>query len=101
MLMKLLKALPLILPAISMAATDADRTITKTGAQGDVAYVYVSPAPSTSCLYGVLYIATTSTSSGKAMYATLLSAQSAGKPLTRVDYTVQGDGTCNITLIEM
>lgn len=101
--LKMLAVMSLALPAVSMAATvtDTNRTISKIGAQGNVAYIYVTPATTTTCLYGVLYIADTSTSSGKALYATLLSAQSQDKPLTRIDYAVQGDGTCNISLLEM
>lgn len=98
---KMFGALSLMLPVAAMAVTDVDRTITKVGAQNNVAYVTVTPATSTSCLYGVLYIADTSTASGKALYATLLTARSSDKPLTRVDYAVQGDGTCNISLLEI
>lgn len=108
-MVKILKTLALIV-VFSLSArasladtyvTDLDRTITKTGAQGNAAYIFVTPAPSYACTYGALYIFDTSTSSGKAFYATLLTAQSSTKILSRVDYTVLPNGTCSIALIEM
>lgn len=93
-------AFGLVLSTASNASTDYDRTITKIGAQGNNAYFYVSPTTSTACLYSVLYITDVSTTSGKSLYTALLSAQSSGNPLTRIDYSVGGDGKCSVSLIE-
>ena len=81
-----------------------NRTITKIGVQGNVAYIAVSPALALAggCLFDILYIADTSISSGKALYATLLTAYSQGKPLSRVDYFNATSGTqCFVSLLEV
>lgn len=83
------------------AATDYNRAITSIGAQNTIAYINLTPAPSTTCLYNLVYISDTSTSSGKALYATLLTAYAQGKPLQRVDYAVQPSGQCWISLIQV
>lgn len=91
----------------TFAATDFNKTIVKIGAQGTVAYIQLSPAltigPAGTCQYDIIYVADTTTASGKAYYATLLTAYSQGKPLSRVDYVnVGAPGTvCNLTLVEI
>ena len=93
--------------ASAFAATDFNKTIVKIGAQGTVAYIQLSPAltigPAGTCQFDIIYVADTTTASGKAYYATLLTAYAQGKPLSRVDYVNVGDpGTvCNMTLVEV
>ena len=90
------------------AATDFNKTILKIGAQGTVAYIQLSPAltigPAGTCQYDIIYVADTTTASGKAYFATLLTAYSQGKPLSRVDYLNAGGvagNVCNLTLVEV
>ena len=107
---KLIAAAITLLVAFSastvFAATDLNKTIVKIGTQSGIAYISLSPAltigPSGTCLFNLLYVSDLSTAAGKAMYATLLSAYSQGKPLSRVDYTNSGAGTvCFVSLIEV
>lgn len=84
----------------AFAVTDLTRTILTFGAQGNNSYITVSPATSTTCLYSVLYMPTSDTASGKAMYAAALAGYMNGKVLARVDYTVQANGTCLVTLVQ-
>ena len=91
----------------AFGATDFNKTIVKIGAQGNVAYIQLSPALTIgvagTCQYDIIYEADITTASGKAYYATLLTAYSQGKPLSRVDYLNVGvPGTvCNLTLVEV
>ncbi len=84
------------------ATTDRNMTIGTTGVQGGSAYITLSPALSGTCLYSVLYLANIETSAGaRAMFATLLTAISSGKPLARVDYAPDASGLCFISLLEV
>lgn len=83
---------------------DNNRTITKLGTQFGSAYIAFSPALSLpgGCLFDIVYIADLSTAAGKAYYATLLTAYSQGKPVSRVDYNnASSGGQCFVTLIEV
>ncbi len=88
----------------ALDATDNNKTITKIGVQGNIAYISVTPAITLSggCLFNILYVGDITTASGKAFYATLLTAYSQGKPLSRVDYSNGGTGQqCFVTLLEV
>src|SRR5450759_3254613 len=92
--------------AFALTATDFNKTIVRIGTQSGAAYIALSPAltigASGTCLYDLVYVADLSTAAGKAFYATLLTAYSQGKPLSRVDYSNAGAGTvCFISLIEV
>ena len=83
---------------------DNNRTITKLGTQFGSAYIAFTPALSLAggCLFDIVYIADLSTAAGKAYYATLLTAYSQGKPVSRVDYNnASAGGQCFVTLIEV
>ena len=83
---------------------DNNRTITKLGTQFGSAYIAFTPALSLpgGCLFDIVYIADLSTAAGKAYYATLLTAYSQGKPVSRVDYNnASSGGQCFVTLIEV
>ena len=82
------------------AATLSNQTITKVGSQGTIAYMYLATAPSPSCLYSALYLRALDTAAGKSLYANLLAGYGASKTLARVDYIVEGDGTCTVNLLE-
>lgn len=84
----------------AFAVSDFTRTILTFGAQSTLSFMTVSPATSTTCLYGVLYFPTSDTAAGKAMYAAALAGYMNGKVLARVDYTVQGNGTCLVSLVQ-
>ena len=84
----------------AFAVTDLARTITTFGAQGTNSFFTITPANSTTCLYGVLYLPPSDTAGGKAMYAAALAGYMNGKVLARVDYTVVAGGTCTVTLVQ-
>ena len=91
--------------AFAASATDLNKTITRLGAQSGFAYFVVSPALTIAggCSGGdIVYIADLSTAAGKSYYATLLTAYSQGKPISRVDYGNSAPGgLCLITLLEV
>ena len=93
--------------AFAASAVDTNRTIVRIGTQNGVAYIAVSPALSITggCLYDIVYIAGISdltTAAGKAFYATLLTAYSQGKPISRLDYSnASTGGQCFVSLIEV
>ena len=87
------------------SATDLNKTIVKLGAQSGFAYILVSPALTIAggCQGGdIVYISDLSTAAGKSYYATLLTAYSQGKPISRVDYANSAaGGVCLISLLEV
>jgi hypothetical protein len=88
----------------AVSATDTNKTIVRIGTQVTQAYIELSPALTIAggCLFGLVYVANTSTAEGKAYYATLLTAYSQGKPLSRVDYANSASGgQCFVTLLEI
>lgn len=90
--------------AFALNAVEANKTIARIGVQGNIAYIAVTPAIAVSggCLFDILYIGDISTANGKSLYATLLTAYSQGKPLSRVDYFNGGTGQqCFISLLEV
>ena len=93
--------------AFAASAVDTNRTIVKIGTQNGSAYIAVSPALSIAggCLFDIVYISGTSdltTAAGKAYYATLLTAYSQGKPISRLDYANASSGNqCFVSLIEV
>lgn len=103
---KVLAGLILAVSGVSaLATTELNKTIAGIGAQGNLAYIYVTPAPAgaSGCIAGApLYIRDTSTAAGKAQFAVLLSAYSADLPLKRVDFAVDSSlgNNCTISLIE-
>ena len=95
--------------AFDASATDLNRTITKIGTQqaGSAVFAYIFLSPSLSIAGGcqggdIVYISDLASAPGKSFYATLLTAYSQGKPLSRIDYgnTVTG-GLCIVTLLEV
>lgn len=93
--------------ALAVSAVDTTRTIVKIGTQNGSAYIAVSPALSITggCLFDIVYISGASdltTAAGKAYYATLLTAYSQGKPISRLDYfNASSGGQCFVSLIEV
>ena len=83
------------------AVTEFNKTLTRIGNQtGNLAYLYVSPAPGQNCKFDVLYL-NISTTFGKTSYATMLAAKIENRPISRVDYKKQADKRCFISLIEL
>jgi hypothetical protein len=93
-----------LLAGISSAPAGATIEYTKTidhmGVQFTNLYVHFTTAFSVSCLYGNLYLDIT-TDKGKAILSVLLTARAAGIQLSRVDYTMDGNGVCTIDLVEI
>ncbi len=96
---------------LASAVTETNKTIVSMGVQDTAsggasgvaqAYVILSPAPTTNCLYGIVYIKDVSTAGGTALLSMLQRAYSLTKPLSRVDYSQDStSGQCFISLIEV
>lgn len=103
--MKLPAALCLSLIAFycapAAAVTETDKAVDRLGVQGGgTAYFSVKDAFSASCKFDIVYF-TLNDEFGKAAYASLLAAQTAGKKLSRFDYTQSAPGeTCTLSLVE-
>ena len=84
----------------AFAASDSNKTIQQVGVQNNgYGYVIFNEPLSVSCQFGLVYIQDVSTATGKAMLAVLLSAQAAGKQITRLDYTQAADGSCSASIV--
>lgn len=90
----------LLISASANAVTDTGRTVATFGTQAGIAFITVSPVQSGTCLYNVLYLSGLDTTAGKTMYAALLTAVSADKTLTRIDYAAGSDGVCYVSLVQ-
>ena len=91
-------------PSFAASATVTNRTILKIGTQNGNAYFSVSPALTITggCLFDIIYIIDLSTAASKAYYATMLTAYSQGKPLSRIDYANSSNGgQCFLSLVEV
>ncbi len=104
---KLIAFVVCILVSFSASAvTETNKTINAMGVQigggNAIAYVYVSPAPTVNCLFGILHIQDLSTPGGTALLSMLQKAYSLSKPLSRIDYAQDSTtGMCFISLIEV
>ena len=87
----------------AMAATDDyNKTIASTGVQGGVGYFKLVEPTSVNCLYSTIYITNLSGDAGqRAMYATVLAAESGSRKIVRVEYNVDSTSTCTATLVEV
>jgi hypothetical protein len=83
-----------------MATTEYNKTIVHVGAQWSLGYVLFTVLPTAGCNYGNVYL-DTSTDAGKAYFSVLLTAYTASRPISRIDYTKGADGTCTVDLVEM
>ncbi|MET0550732.1 MAG: hypothetical protein ABW002_15835 [Xanthomonas sp.] len=103
--MKLQAALCLSLIAFycapAAAVTETDKQVDRLGVQGGgTAYFSIKDAFSTNCKFDIVYF-NLSDEFGKSAYASLLAAQTAGKKLSRFDYSQSAPGeTCNLSLVE-
>ena len=85
----------------AMAAEDYNKTLATAGVQAGTGYFSTVEQTSVSCLYGVIYIPNLSNDAGqRAMYATVLSAQSGSRKITHVSYDVDSTGRCTASLVE-
>jgi len=90
----------LLTVSTAFAASESNKTIQQVGVQyNGPGYVIFNEPLTVSCQYGIVYLPDVSTAPGKAMLAVLLSAQSAGKPISRVDYTQGSDGNCTAAIV--
>lgn len=85
----------------AIAADDYNKTLAATGVQSGTGYFRVVEPLSVTCLFGVIYVPSLSTDAGqRAMYATVLAAQSSGQKITHVGYDVNSSGQCMANLVE-
>ena len=105
-------ALCLLASFPASAVTETNKTIVSMGVQDTTststapvvpqAYVILSPPPTANCMYGIAYIKDLSTPGGTALLSMLQRAYSLSRPLSRIDYSLDGaSGQCFITLIEV
>ena len=82
------------------AVTDNSRTITSVGAANGVNYFSVTPALSSTCLYGLVYVPDAAGAVGKNYLAVMLTALSSSS-VVNIDYAQPGGtGTqCNLNFI--
>lgn len=84
----------------AFAASESNKTIQQVGVQyNGPGYVTFNEPLTVSCQYGLIYIPDVGTAPGKGMLAVLLSAQAAGKPISRLDYVQNGDGSCTAQIV--
>ena len=85
----------------AQAVMDNNKHIKRLGVQGNHAYFDFVEDMSLNCKWGAIYF-NISTDFGKAAYSNILAAKSAGKKLSRIDYTQAADGeTCTLSLVEV
>ena len=94
-----LVTLGISLPNIARAETQINIQARKVGSQGGSGYITFDPQYVSGCNYQNIYF-DLSSDAGKAYFATALSAYLAGKPISRIDYSV-ANGNCTATLIEI
>ena len=90
--------------APAAAVTETDKLVDRLGVQGvqggATAYFSVKEALSTTCKFDIVYF-NLGDEFGKAAYASLLAAQTAGKKLSRIEYSQSAPGeACTLSLVE-
>ena len=89
----------LIVPAAG-AATQGPLTIQAVGTQGGIGYVAFTTPFTEICNWNNAYFNLT-TDAGKATLSVLLTAHASGRPITRIDYSKDNQGTCWIDLVQL
>ncbi|EZP56506.1 hypothetical protein BW41_00652 [Sphingomonas sp. RIT328] len=84
---------------IAHAESVTNVTVTGVGNQGTQLYATLATTPP-GCRGAVIYHSS-EIQAGQYVMSILLSARLANRPLTRIDYSVHGDGTCWIVLVEV
>ncbi|GLQ88656.1 hypothetical protein GCM10007898_22260 [Dyella flagellata] len=88
--------------SVAMAASDDNKTVASAGVQQGTGYFRLVEPTSVSCLYSVIYIPNLSTDAGqRAMYATVLAAESSSRKIAHLSYDVDSMGRCNASLVEI
>ena len=81
------------------ANDDFDRTIDRVGMQFNSPYVVFKEALSAPC--GFVSLGSFSDPQARAMYAALLSARAGDNKVYHITYSLNGDGTCLATALEL
>lgn len=85
-----------IQPATALAYSQSNITIDRVGVQGTSHYVSFIEPLSTTCKYSNIYFG----SDKKSSLALVLAIKAQGKKVSRMDYTKDSNGQCNLDLIE-
>ncbi|KMM77609.1 hypothetical protein ACP93_00225 [Xanthomonas sp. NCPPB 1128] len=86
--------------APAAAVTETDKLVDRIGVQGSTVYFSLKDALSVSCKFDIIYFSL-SDDFGKAAYANILAAQTAGKKLSRLEYAQSAPGeVCTLSLVE-
>ena len=89
----------LLSSGVALATTENTKTIQQVGVQTNgLAYVLFKEPLAVACSYSLVYV-DLSTTPGKGILAVLLSAQSSGTGIARIDYTQGTDGTCIASIV--
>ena len=83
----------------AVATDDYNRTIARFGVQFNNGFIVFKEPLSASC--GSVGIGSLDTSQTKAMYASILTAKATDGVIYHIGYTVNGDGTCTATSMEL
>ncbi|WP_369975712.1 hypothetical protein [Xanthomonas bundabergensis] len=82
------------------AVTETDKLVDRLGVQSNTAYFSVKDNLSVKCKFDIVYL-NLGDDFGKAAYANILAAQSAGRTLSRFEYYQAAPGeTCTLSLVE-
>lgn len=85
---------------IAFAAVEFDKNVDRLGIQGSTAYFSVKETFSTNCKFDVVYVSLLN-EFGKSAYASLLSAQTSGRKISRMEYSQNTPGDiCTLNLLE-
>lgn len=87
------------LPQAAKATEEYGKAIAFVGASASASYFTLAVPPAGACLFDIIYIDVT-TEGGKAQSAIVLTAYSLGKPLSRVVYLKNADGSCWTNLVQ-
>lgn len=87
---------------MAMAAEDTNKTLQATGVQAGTGYFRLVEPTAVNCIFGTIYVTNLSVDAGqRAMFATVLAAQSSGQKIARVSYDVDAGGRCTANLVEI
>ncbi|WP_369933118.1 hypothetical protein [Xanthomonas tesorieronis] len=86
--------------APAAAVTETDKLVDRVGVQSSTVYFSIKDNLSVNCRFDIVYFSL-SDDFGKAAYANILAAQTAGKKLSRFEYWQSAPGeTCTLSLVE-
>jgi hypothetical protein len=96
-----LAALTAFVSMHASAADDFGRTLSLTGLAGNSAYAEFVEGLSGPCKFNLVYLGYVDAPQTKASLAMLVAARSSGGKVAHIGYTINSDGTCWATQLEI